>query len=160
MKRKLLALAIPMLLITGVGCESKDKKKDEVMEASIKQNKKEDYNKNASYLLKEFMEQTEEIDDSLDSWKSMDKKAVKLKELKKPYFELIEKIENLDYALKEDTQLQKDVGRAMFTAKTGIDMIEIGLKDEDKEAVNTSRKDLESASKSADKIVKELDKKK
>ncbi|PGF05391.1 hypothetical protein COM61_02450 [Bacillus toyonensis] len=160
MKRKLLALAIPMLLVTGVGCESKDKKKDEVLEASVKQNKKEDYNKNASYLLKEFMEQTKEIDDSLDSWKSMDKKAVKLKELKKPYLELIDRIENLDYTLKEDTQLQKDVARAMLTAKSGLDLVEMGLKDEDKEAVNDYRKDLDSASKSVDKIVKELDKKK
>ena len=33
-----------MLMLTGVGCETKVKK-DEAMEASVKQNKKEDFSK-------------------------------------------------------------------------------------------------------------------
>ncbi|WP_429682475.1 hypothetical protein [Bacillus paramobilis] len=50
MKRKILSfLVVPMLMLTGVGCETKVKK-DEAMEASVKQNKKEDFSKNLEYL--------------------------------------------------------------------------------------------------------------
>ncbi|MGG0726897.1 hypothetical protein [Bacillus paramycoides] len=130
------------------------------MEVSVKQNKKEDYNKNVAYLLKDLSEQSKEIDNLLDSGKSMEKKAVKLKELTKPYFELVDKINNLDYALTEDIEIQKNVGKAMLSAKSGVEVVQMGLEKEDKDLVNVAREDLESSSKLVDKVTKELDKKK
>ncbi|WP_242274563.1 hypothetical protein [Bacillus cereus group sp. BfR-BA-01310] len=130
------------------------------MEVSVKQNKKEDYNKNVAYLLKDFSEQSKEIDNLLDSGKSMEKKAVKLKELTKLYFELVDKINNLDYALTEDIEIQKNVGKAMLSAKSGVEVVQMGLEKEDKDLVNVAREDLESSSKLVDKVTKELDKKK
>ncbi len=51
------------------------------MEASVKQNKKEDYSKDLAYLMKDFSEQSKEIDDIVNSSKSMKKKSEELKEL-------------------------------------------------------------------------------
>lgn len=159
MKRKLLAFAVvPMLLLTGVGCES-EFKKDEAMETSVKQNKKEDYNKNVSYLLKNFSHQTKEISNLLDSGKSMEKKSEKLKELSKPYFELIDKINDLDYDLGKKPEVKKDVGEAMLIARSSVDLAQMGLKDDDKDSIKSSLKDLESVSETADKVSKDLDKK-
>ncbi|SEJ62512.1 hypothetical protein [Bacillus thuringiensis] len=160
MKRKLLTLAIPMLLITGVGCESNDKKKDEVMEASVKENKKEDYSKNATYLLKDYTEQTEEIKDLIDSRKSNKKKAEKLKELSKPYFELIDKIDKLDYKLAEDNKAPINISKAMLFSKSGVENIQAGLEKDDKDTIEFAKQDLDEASGLVDKATKELSKKK
>ena len=156
MKRKLLTLAIPMLLITGVGCESNDKKKDEVMEASVKANKKEDYGKNATYLLKDYTEQTEEIKDLVDSRKSNKKKAEKLKELSKPYFELIDKIDKLDYQLAEDNKTPIKVSKAMIYSKSGLEKMQTGLEENDEDSIEFAKKNLDEASEIVDKATKEL----
>ncbi|PHB05820.1 hypothetical protein COE81_16645, partial [Bacillus wiedmannii] len=101
MKRKILSfLVVPMLMLTGVGCETKVKK-DEAMEASVKQNKKEDFSKNLEYLMKDFSEQSKEIDGIVKSSKSMKKKSEELKEVSKPYLELVEKISKLEYKEKD-----------------------------------------------------------
>ncbi|MDA1804245.1 hypothetical protein [Bacillus cereus group sp. BY32LC] len=160
MKRKLLTLAIPMLLITGVGCESNDKKKDEVMEASVKANKKEDYGKNATYLLKDYTEQTEEIKDLVDSRKSNKKKAEKLKELSKPYFELIDKIDKLDYQLGEDNKTPIKVSKAMIYSKSGLEKMQTGLEENDEDSIEFAKKNLDEASEIVDKATKELSKNK
>ncbi|EEL95927.1 hypothetical protein bmyco0001_56660 [Bacillus mycoides DSM 2048] len=157
----MLAFAVvPMLLLTGAGCESKDKKKDEAMEVSVKENKKEDYNKNALYLLEDYTKQSEEIKDLVDSRKSNKKKAEKLKELSKPYFELTGKIDKLDYKLTEDIKPQLNVSKAMIYSKHGVESIQKGLEKDAKDSIEIARKDLDEASELVDKATKELSKKK
>ncbi|PFE05268.1 hypothetical protein COE15_05655 [Bacillus cereus] len=160
MKRKLLSLAIPMLILTGVGCESTNKKEDEAMKVSVEQNKKEDYRKNVSYLLEDFSEQSKEIDDLLDSRKSMKKKAVKLKELSKPYFELVDKIEKLDYVSSNDYEVQHNVGKAMIYIKNAVENIQKGLEEEDKDIVEIAKEDLKTGAELIDKATKEMNKNK
>ncbi|WP_242215655.1 hypothetical protein [Bacillus cereus group sp. BfR-BA-01383] len=161
MKRKLLAFAVvPMLLVTGVGCESKEKKKDEVMEASVKENKQEDYSKNATYLLKDYTEQTEEIQDLVNSRKSNKKKAEKLKELSKPYFELVDKIDKLDYALDPDNKTPVKVTKAMIYSKSGVENMQTALEENDEDSIGFAKKNIDEAIEIVDKATKELNKKK
>lgn len=155
MKRKMLSfVVVPMLLLTGVGCETKVKK-DEAMEASVKQNKKEDYRKNLAYLMRDFSEQSKEIDGILKSSKSMKKKSEEFKEVSKPYLELVDKISQLEYEQK-DYPVQFNVGKAMIYVKDGVENIQDGLDEGNKEIVEIASKHyLETASKLIDEANKE-----
>lgn len=158
MKRKILSFVIvPMLMLTGVGCETKVKK-DEAMEASVKQNKKEDFSKNLTYLMKDFSEQSKEIDGIVKSSKSMKKKSEELKEVSKPYLELVDKISKLEY--EEDYPIQHNVGLAMIHVKDGVEIIQGGLDKGKEYEVDGGIERLETASKLIDKANKELKKSK
>ncbi len=159
MKRKILSfVVVPMLMLTGVGCETKVKK-DEAMEASVKQNKKEDFSKNLAYLMKDFSEQSKEIDGIVKSSKSMKKKSEELKEVSKPYLELVDKISKLEYEEK-DFPVQDKVGIAMIHVKDGVEIIQGGLDKGEKDEVEFGIERLETASKLIDKANKESKKSK
>ncbi|MBK5491978.1 hypothetical protein P4255_28565 [Bacillus wiedmannii] len=159
MKRKILSfLVVPMLMLTGGGCETKVKK-DEAMEASVKQNKKEDFSKNLEYLMKDFSEQSKEIDGIVKSSKSMKKKSEKLKEVSKPYLELVDKLSKLEYEEK-DHPVQHNVGVAMIHVKDGVAIIQEGLDKGKENEVDAGVERLETASKLIDKANKELKKSK
>ncbi|PHA21446.1 hypothetical protein COE84_30360 [Bacillus wiedmannii] len=160
-KRKILSFVVVpmlMLMLTGVGCETKVKK-DEAMEASVKQNKKEDFSKNLAYLMKDFSEQSKEIDGIVKSSKSMKKKSEELKEVSKPYLELVDKISKLEYEVK-DHPVQHNVGLAMIHVKDGVEIIQEGLDKGKEYEVDGGIERLETASKLIDKANKELKKSK
>ncbi|MRB31115.1 tungsten formylmethanofuran dehydrogenase, partial [Bacillus thuringiensis] len=106
MKRKLLALAIPMLLVTsiGVGCSAKEKQVDP--KVSIEQNKKEDYKENLAYLMKDLSEQSKVVSDILTSKKSVEEKQKEFETASKDLLAIGDKVKALNASDKyKDVQL-------------------------------------------------------
>ncbi|MBG9688821.1 MULTISPECIES: DUF7018 domain-containing (lipo)protein [Bacillus] len=118
MKRKLLALAIPMLLVTGVGCESNDKKVDSKVEA--KQEKKTDYKMDLAYLMKDISEQSIVMNDVLMSKKPVEEKKKEFDEVSKELLAISDKAKKLEPGKK-----YKDVQETM---NTGMGLLEESLK--------------------------------
>ncbi|GLV61700.1 hypothetical protein Bmyc01_03700 [Bacillus mycoides] len=118
MKRKLLALAIPMLLVTGVGCESNDKKVDSKVEA--KQEKKTDYKMDLAYLMKDISEQSIVMNDVLMSKKPVEEKKKEFDEVSKELLAISDKVKKLEPGKK-----YKDVQETM---NIGLGLLEESLK--------------------------------
>lgn len=88
----------------------------------------------------------------------MKKKSEELKELSKPYLELVDKISKLEY--EEDHPVQHNVGLAMIHVKDGVEIIQEGLDKGKEYEVDGGVERLETASKLIDKANKELKKSK
>ncbi|AFQ29865.1 tungsten formylmethanofuran dehydrogenase [Bacillus thuringiensis] len=124
MKRKLLALAIPMLLVTsiGVGCSAKEKQVDP--KVSIEQNKKEDYKENLAYLMKDLSEQSKVVSDILTSKKSVEEKQKEFETASKDLLAIGDKVKALNASDK-----YKDVQLTMETAMGLLNMSVLSIKD-------------------------------
>ncbi|PHE64178.1 tungsten formylmethanofuran dehydrogenase [Bacillus toyonensis] len=119
MKRKILAFAVvPMLLLTGVGCSSKDKPVDS--KTSIEQNKKEDYRTNLAYLMKDISEQSQVISNVLTSQKSVEEKQKEYEKVSKDLLKTSDKVKKLKYEEK-----YKD---AQFTVETAMGLLDMSIK--------------------------------
>ncbi|MFC1451246.1 tungsten formylmethanofuran dehydrogenase, partial [Bacillus cereus] len=124
MKRKLLSLAIPMLIVTsiGVGCSAKEKQVDP--KVYIEQNKKEDYKEKLAYLMKDLSEQSKVVSDILTSKKSVEEKQKEFETASKDLLAIGYKVKALNASDK-----YKDVKLTMETAMGLLNMSVLSIKD-------------------------------
>lgn len=109
------------MLVAGgaAGCTTKEKQVDSKI--SIEQNKKEDYEENLAYLMKDISEQSKVVSDILTSQKSVEEKKKKEFDLaSKDLLETSEKVKKLKHDEK-----YKDV---QFTMDTAMGLLDMSLK--------------------------------
>ncbi|MBJ8073213.1 hypothetical protein BWGOE4_09680 [Bacillus mycoides] len=119
--KNLILLAFSLMLVAGgaAGCTTKEKQVDSKI--SIEQNKKEDYEENLAYLMKDISEQSKVVSDILTSQKSVEEKKKKEFDLaSKDLLETSEKVKKLKHDEK-----YKDV---QFTMDTAMGLLDMSLK--------------------------------
>ncbi|PES62111.1 hypothetical protein CN505_30015 [Bacillus cereus] len=156
MKRKILALIVPVMLLSAAGCVNNQKEKEEI-KVSIEQNKPEDYPKNLEYLMKDFTDQARDIDNLINSKKSQYKKATEFRELSEPFLDTVDKVKKLEYDQKY-FPVRNKVDEAMTYVKAGVDHMQTALSMGDKVSVEIAVDELKTASKLIDEGHKEMKK--
>ncbi|MGF2715708.1 tungsten formylmethanofuran dehydrogenase, partial [Bacillus cereus] len=119
--KNLILLAFSLMLVAGgaAGCTTKEKQVDSKI--SIEQNKKEDYEENLAYLMKDISEQSKVVSDILTSQKSVEEKKKKEFDLaSKDLLETSDKVKKLKHDEK-----YKDV---QFTMDTAMGLLDMSLK--------------------------------
>ncbi len=176
MKRKLLAVVLPIMLVAGVGCSNKDvaedKKTDslqvaeadsqEVSKGKEKSGNKDvsetkaekEYNSKLNSLLEDITKQALELSDILTSDKPIIEKADAYREKSKPMQETADKLSELDPGEKYK-DVQSTVQDAMYNAKTGTILIGQGLNLKDETLVQKGSESMDKVSK----LLLEVDKK-
>ncbi len=176
MKRKLLAVVLPIMLVAGVGCSNKDvaedKKTDslqvaeadsqEVSKGKEKSGNKDvsetkaekEYNSKLNSLLEDITKQALELSDILTSDKPIIEKADAYREKSEPMQETADKLSELDPGEKYK-DVQSTVQDAMYNAKTGTILIGQGLNLKDETLVQKGSESMDKVSK----LLLEVDKK-
>ncbi|MGG0726896.1 DUF7018 domain-containing (lipo)protein [Bacillus paramycoides] len=144
MKRKLLTLAIPILLITGVGCSAKDKPVDP--KVSIEQNKKEDYKMNLAYLMKDVSEQSKVMNDVLTSKKPVEEKKQEFESVSKELLSISDKVKKLEPG-KKYKDVQETMNTAMGLLEESLKLIGDGLETKDRNLMIKGNETVVKASK-------------
>ncbi|MEC2463893.1 tungsten formylmethanofuran dehydrogenase [Bacillus cereus] len=158
MKRKLVALAIPILLVTtlGVGCSVKEKQVDP--KVSIEQNKKEDYKENLAYLMKDLSEQSKVVSDVLTSNKSVEEKQKEFETASKDLLDTATKLKHLQPSDKYK-EVQDKVETAMGLLNMSVLSIKDGFEQKDGNLMNIGNDAIIKASKKineANKMMEEI----
>lgn len=176
MKRKLLAVTLPILLVAGVGCSNKDvteeKKTDslqvaeadsqEVSKVKEKSGNKDvsetkvekEYKSKLNSLLEDITKQALELSDILTSDKPIIEKADAYREKSEPMQETADKLSELDPGEKYK-DVQSTVKDAMYNAKTGTILIGQGLNLKAEDLVQKGSEKMEKVSN----LLLEVDKK-
>ncbi|WP_242215657.1 DUF7018 domain-containing (lipo)protein [Bacillus cereus group sp. BfR-BA-01383] len=174
MKRKLLAVALPITLALGVGCSNKDvaedKKTDslqvadkDIQEVSKGKEKSEtnaekEYKSKLNSLLADVTKQAPELSAILTSDKPLIEKANEYMEKSEPLKETSDKISALDPGEKYK-DVHTTVQKAMYKLKSGTMVIGQGLNLKDDSLVKSGAESMEESSKllfEADTKLKEI----
>ena len=118
--KNLILLAFSLMFVAGgaAGCTTKEKQVDSKI--SIEQNKKEDYEENLAYLMKDVSEQSKVVSDILTGQKSVEEKKKEFDLASKDLLETSEKVKKLKHDEK-----YKDV---QFTMDTAMGLLDMSLK--------------------------------
>jgi hypothetical protein len=115
----LLAFSLIFVVWGAAGCTTKSKQVDSKI--SIEQNKKEDYEQNLAYLMKDVSEESKVVSDILTGQKSVEEEKKKEFDLaSKDLLETSEKVKKLKHDEK-----YKDV---QFTMDTAMGLLDMSLK--------------------------------
>lgn len=116
----LILFAFSLMFVAGgaAGCTTKEKQVDSKI--SIEKNKKEDYEENLAYLMKDVSEQSKIVSDILTSQKSVEEKKNEFDLASKDLLETSEKVKKLKHDEK-----YKDV---QFTMDTAMGLLDMSLK--------------------------------
>lgn len=116
----IILFAFSLMFVAGgaAGCTTKEKQVDSKI--SIEQNKKEDYEENLAYLMKDVSEQSKIVSDILTSQKSVEEKKNEFDLASKDLLETSEKVKKLKHDEK-----YKDV---QFTMDTAMGLLDMSLK--------------------------------
>jgi hypothetical protein len=115
----LLAFSLIFVVWGAAGCTTKVKQVDSKI-SPIEQNKKEDYEQNLAYLMKDVSEESKVVSDILTGQKSVEEKKKEFDLASKDLLETSEKVKKLKHDEK-----YKDV---QFTMDTAMGLLDMSLK--------------------------------
>ncbi|AIK40589.1 MULTISPECIES: DUF7018 domain-containing (lipo)protein [Bacillus] len=142
MKRKLLAVALPIMLVAGVGC-SKDasESKTDSLEVAETDNQEvsnskaeKEYKSKLNSLMKDITKESLVLKEVITSDKSIKEKEEEYREKSKALLEITDKVIELDPG-KKYNDVQNTVKDAMYELKGGISSTKNGLIMKDKGVV-------------------------
>ncbi|MCR8859442.1 MULTISPECIES: tungsten formylmethanofuran dehydrogenase [Bacillus] len=155
MKRKMLALLIPALLVTGVGCTSVHKMVDK--EAAEEKVKSEDYKDQLASLMKDFKKESAKLDKILNGDKTLEEKEKEFKVESEALVKLTKEVDKLDPGEKYK-DVQAKLYNAMSLVRVGVTSIQGGLEYKENRTIQSGGESLLEASQlitEADKLMRE-----
>ncbi|ENQ3108581.1 hypothetical protein SAMN04488168_101430 [Bacillus sp. 491mf] len=171
MKRKLLAVTLPILLVAGVGCskDSSETKTDSLKSAetgsqevskskATETNVEKEYKSNLNSLLSDITKQAQELTTILTSDKPFEEKEKEYMKKSDIMSDTADKVIALEPGEKY-TNVHIDIKGAMLQLKTGTLLIRSGMNMKNDEFVHKGGEETEKASKmliEADKKFKEI----
>ncbi|PFZ13154.1 hypothetical protein COL60_03315 [Bacillus pseudomycoides] len=162
--KKLVALALPIMLVAGVGCskDNAEEKKTDSLEVSetgsqevSKSKTEKEYKKEANSLLNDMEKQISVLTKIVDSDKPLEKKDTEYREKSKAMAEIIGKMRDLDPEYKYP-DLQNKLREVIELVNSSISSTQNGFVGNDIKLVHDGRKPMTDATKLIGEVKKKL----